>query len=623
MKKLISILLLASIGALAGIVEETKSKPVLAGSVVIAPFSEVSAKVTNLGTMINNPLVPMLLCSSVQQSLSQTYGRFSAEQPMGWLVYLQTPAWEIAATNDDMVAYEELYDVVLVYPSVDKAARMKLNNPGSTQAADGTIHLLASENRAKDQYVKFSTDGRHCAFASSPALAAQALVDFERTTKANAKSARPLVTLSVPERGLTALETAQVALNATASEAQKAMGAKTNGVEAALQDDISKLVLANQKRQLDMLKRFKGVEMALDLNAKGLEFTGTILPKPGSPVPAAAGARLPAGALEGIPPSTAFFLSVNEILQTGAASEAEFRADVKTVVDLLNQVDALVAKEKSMAEYRALVKEIKDAVVEALETARYPAPSDWSSCALAFDSELHPYLAAWGVSEQAAARQQAGDKLVMRLIAALEKQFPKSGVFTRKAAGAYSIDWAALIDFAGAQAGVKPGDAEAKDLQDAKKNVERVLGATRTDFMSSVDGKSERQLIAKPDFKLPVANPSKGGNPIGAALPEIEKDRPASVLYFTPYAFTRNVLLPTLAKFAKTEDAQQYRTMIMAMAEPEANSAIAGAGWCEANGSYRWLLRVTANELKNFGAAFNAFTAASMSSALGGAGDNN
>ena len=32
--------------------------------------------------------------------------------------------------------------------------------------------------------------------------------------------------------------------------------------------------------------------------------------------------------------------------------------------------------------------------------------------------------------------------------------------------------------------------------------------------------------------------------------------------------------------------------------------------------SCRGLLRITANELKNFGAAFNAFTTASLSSAL-------
>ena len=52
------------------------------------------------------------------------------------------------------------------------------------------------------------------------------------------------------------------------------------------------------------------------------------------------------------------------------------------------------------------------------------------------------------------------------------------------------------------------------------------------------------------------------------------------------------------------------------MPPAEANSALAGACWVESSGAFRSLLRVTAGEMKNLGAAFNAFTAASMASAV-------
>ena len=618
-KKMFWMLLLAATLVRAGLVEETKSQPVLAGSVVVAPFSEVTAKVTKLGTMINNPLVPMLLCSSVQQSLSQSYGRFSAEQPMAWMVYLQTPAWEVAATNDDVVAYEDLYDLVLVYPSVDKAARMKLNNPGSTQAADGTIHLLASENRAKEQYVKFTADGRHCAFASSPALAAQALADFEKIGKgkfAGPKAERPLVRISIPERGLTAIESLQAAAQAQI-EAVKKAGGMAKKTEASALETFQELALARQKRQFEIWRRFKGIEMLIDLNEKGLEFSGRILPKPGLAVPGAAGVRLPAGALEKVPSSAAFFLAVNQHLQTGLQSEADFRADLKDAEKLVVDLAAQAEKEEAMKPYGALVKDLQGAVVELLQSVQYPAADDWVAAALGFDKDLHPYLASWGQAAQATANWTNGDKFVTRLLAAFEKQFPKSGILAKRAVGAYTVDWAALIDFAGAQAGVKADDEEAKDLAEAKKTVTRILGATKTDLTSVVDGTQARQIIAQPGFSLPASAQPTGEARLAAALPEIATDRPTSVLYLTPYAFARGTLLPIMAKFAKKDEAQQYQTMIAAMTEPEPNSAIAAAGWSEKDGGYRYLFRITANELKNFGAAFNAFTAASMSSALG------
>jgi hypothetical protein len=70
-----------------------------------------------------------------------------------------------------------------------------------------------------------------------------------------------------------------------------------------------------------------------------------------------------------------------------------------------------------------------------------------------------------------------------------------------------------------------------------------------------------------------------------------------------------------MAKVSKKKDADQYKAIIAAMPPPEANSAIVGASWTDANGAVRSLLRITAGEVKNLGAAFNAFTAASLAGA--------
>ena len=156
----------ASLALAAGIVEETKSQPVLAGTAQIAPLGEVTQKVASLGTLIGNPIVPTLLLTSGQQQLVDRYGRLRADAPVTWFAYVQTPAWEIAATNLDQVAIEDMFDHVLVYPSADGPANLLLKHPGATKDADGTIHLLPSKDNPNDTYVKYAADNRCCAFAS-------------------------------------------------------------------------------------------------------------------------------------------------------------------------------------------------------------------------------------------------------------------------------------------------------------------------------------------------------------------------------------------------------------------------------------------------------------------------
>ena len=100
---------------------------------------------------------------------------------------------------------------------------------------------------------------------------------------------------------------------------------------------------------------------------------------------------------------------------------------------------------------------------------------------------------------------------------------------------------------------------------------------------------------------------------LAAALPEVAQERPAGALFFTPYAFARDVVLPLVAKFGDKDVAAQVQAMTAAMPAAAPNSAFATAGWARKDGSFRVLMRLTANEIKNLGGAFNAFTAASMS----------
>ena len=56
-----------------------------------------------------------------------------------------------------------------------------------------------------------------------------------------------------------------------------------------------------------------------------------------------------------------------------------------------------------------------------------------------------------------------------------------------------------------------------------------------------------------------------------------------------------------------------YQAVVQALPAAGQASAIAGAYWSRADGSHRFLLRVTADELKNYGAVYNVISAAQMS----------
>ena len=259
----------------------------------------------------------------------------------------------------------------------------------------------------------------------------------------------------------------------------------------------------------------------------------------------------------------------------------------------------------------ALLDELGAAVEAYLLAVPYPAPSDWSSFALGFEGQNHPYVVSSGDLAAYAADRAAVRAFADRAFTAFDRQWPGCSIATRDADDVYTFDWGALIDIAAAED--KIDTKLTKEIANAKKTLESVLGGTKTVCSSKAEGTKFSMLAARPGFTLPAAK-STGEADIAKALPETVKDRPAGVFYLAPYALARDVILPIVAKLSDKNTAAQYQVMLAGLAPAAPNSAVAAAGWVDADGTVRGLFRITAGEIKNLGAAFNAFTAASMSS---------
>lgn len=577
----------------------------LAARVELASFGEISKKVSALGAMINNPIVPALLLGGGQQQLVQKYGGFRGNSPIHGLVYVRTAAMAEAARKESFDGVDELLDFVIVYPSVNGLAKMALNHPGSTKEADGTLHLLASENSPEDRWVKFTDDGRYCAFADSAGLAVRAAEDFSKLNVGRVTAQSPaLLQLEMNECGLkTAL-----ALEGWMESSEK----REEKVDAAVKSWMLSLLKKQGERQRRLLGNYSKLMATVNLDETGLTLDCRMLPRQGAKMPPAAGFRLPVGALDVVPAGAPLFAAMNLSLSGGHLSEAEFREDCADAAKVLREeVIAEVKKTKDAQKYGALLDEVGAALEAYLLAIPYPSVGDWSVGALAFDGEHHPYGVCAGDCSALPLCQNATRACVDRLFAAVERQWPGRGLAIRNSQDVYTFDWGALIDVAAAESDV--GAQHAKEVANAKKTLEALLGSTKTVCSSTTTSSRVTTVMARPEYRFPSSK-GLGEDAIAKALPETVKDRPAGVFYLQPYALARDVLLPIVAKLSDKETAAQYRAMLAGMAPSAPNSAFAAAGWVDADGTMRGLFRVTAGEIRNLGAAFNAFTAASMSS---------
>ena len=128
--------------------------------VELRSFDAFQSRQTAIGKTVGNAMLPMMLVSFTQQRLVRMFGKMRAADPVRWAGY---PDGKGSA------------DVVMVYPSVDKVAKMVLNHPGAEKVAADKVCLPADEGRPMKTYAVFDADFAWCAFARTPELAKRAL----------------------------------------------------------------------------------------------------------------------------------------------------------------------------------------------------------------------------------------------------------------------------------------------------------------------------------------------------------------------------------------------------------------------------------------------------------------
>lgn len=575
---------------------EAKPKTELLGSVEFASFNEVQQKMVDLGTTINNPVVPMLVMPSLQSFLNENCGKFRKDEPMALYCYAQIETLRKAISGDpDAADADDAIEPVFVYPTAEDPAAFVASHSGAQKAADGTIKL------DDETVVVFSADGRTCAFAQNVESARRALAS---TPSPAAK--RPLMRVKLTEPAFALLADFQQKIGEDSVKQLQSIDS-TNVTEQA----VAALVKFQQdqlKRQSAMIRAFGKGCMTVDLDNSGFVVKASATAKPGAGV-LAGGFRLPAGVLDGVPAGAPLYLASNPYQYAGCFTEkdwCEYADGIKGLVDILFEC---ASKNTSNTKYAPTVEGLRTAVNDLFVAMKSDyTPSAWSVGAFAFGPNQEPYFVQNGMSKSAEKTISELSRFFAALAAAIDKSWP--GILRAEGAR-LAIDLAQLMDTAAAESGVK-GNAQ-KELANAKKKVANIFGSAKIEFASKTTSATTwNTWIAPAGFNIPPAKPY-GEARLAAALPEAAKERPSGAFYLSLYSMIRENILPSVLKLISKEKAQQIQPFLAVLPAAGANSAIAGAGWSDKDGTLRFLLRITSDEIRNFGAAANAVMAASMS----------
>ena len=130
--------------------------------VELRSFDAVQSRQAQIGKTLGNAMLPMILVSFFQQRIVGMFGKMRAADPVRWAGY---PDGKGSA------------DVAMVYPTIDKVAKMALNHPGAEKISADTVVLPADEGRPMVTYAVFSKDFEWCAFAATQELARRALTE--------------------------------------------------------------------------------------------------------------------------------------------------------------------------------------------------------------------------------------------------------------------------------------------------------------------------------------------------------------------------------------------------------------------------------------------------------------
>lgn len=602
MKKLMMMMALTATAA--GLFAAPVKKSLVA-SAELAPFAELTPMATALGTALNNPMLPAIALGGVQQVLMQNFGRLRSELPLRLQLYIAMDEIQ----KIDFSAKEPLKgkgDAALLYPIADSEAEFLKKHAGAEKAADGTIRLPPGGTRKEESWVKFTPDGKYCAFASTAALAARAADDFAKRPAPKANKQSHLLRFGVREAGLTAIVTILRQVQEQQQKELLKLGKENQGPLAAKFAAFSK---GRWQEQSALLSTFAGGVLALDLDDNGISIVGNLRRKPGVQA-AEAGVALPAGALESMPMGPNVFLACNRLAKlAGDCVNQEGFARTKALThDLLQGLaEAVVVeaqKNKDLQKYVELIKEVVLAADEAVGVFAYPQKADWDAMAIGFDAQKRPAVLGGGQVATVATETTAAKKFLTRLAAALVRQWPGSQFLVQKDPDTFVVNWGSIIDFAAKETGATKDPKQMKDVSQVKKTLAGVLGGLSSEISFASNG--QRAVFAAPGVKLASG---KGEARFLAAVPEAAKTRPGAAFYFTPYAFARDVVLPQIVKFGDKETAQQLQALQAALPPAAANGALAGASWYRPDGSIRFLLRLTGDEVKSIGGVMGALSA--------------
>lgn len=602
------LMMIAWMAAAAGLVAaEAAPKQHLVAAAYIAPFSEITQTATAVGTMFNQPMMPVMAMAAAQQALAKDYGPIDGAQPVYALVYLDTA--KVAALNFDGESpdVDNISDFALLYPVAGGEEALMTANQGATKDASGVIKFAKKKKSFK--YAKFTADGKFCAFAQSAAMASRAVVDIAKA-KEGLKSPKPALTrVFVNGRGV----------NAIATIVDKAQAAQEKQLQSAEMDAGLAKTLASiqaiRKNQLDVLRSIGNLKVALGFDDKGLALWGGASLRKGAAPFVPAGAALTGKAFDEIPAGAGLTMAQNTLAQLEGK---EFGDYTKMVTDFFGTLRTLLKdnKDEGLAKYKQTLDDLLVAVIDLYKSfdGVKVGPQDWSSAAFAFDAQKRPAVLVKGENTQLPpALVAAPGKCLDRIIAILERQWPANGFIKKFAEGKYAFDWAKLVDLVVKEfeACSKEGEkADPKDVAQIKDAIAKVLGGTVTEFSFQNGPKGGRAKLAAPGVSIAPAPAGQGAQRLFAAVPEADKAAVLGYFYATPYALVRDVGMPIYLKFTSPEERQQYNAILAALPPAAPGGAFAGAVWVRKDGALKFAMRLTADEIKTFGAVVTALGSA-------------
>ena len=576
--------------------EGVRPQAELLGSVEFASFSAFQQKVVDLGATINNPVVSMMAVPAVQNALTEQFGKLRQDAPMQFLCYADVAALRKALAEDADDAVGKALEPVFLYPCAEDTAAFLVNHPEAQKKEDGSIALEDGD------VVLFAADGRTCAFAKDVASAKRALAG---ASVAPASAKRPLVRMDVTEAGIGIL--ADIYQKAAADQALLLGEGGTNATDRIV-SAFMKFQQSQMRRQNALLRMYARADVSIDLDETGFVVKGSGTVKPGSAFSPAAGFQLPAGALDAVPADAPLFFAANPLLQSDIQNEQEFRVllgDVRGIFDSL--FDFL---RQNLPDCAQTVDGLSAATADLLTSAPFPAPTDWSACALAFGPQQEPFFAQVGQSAKASDGLAIATRFYAAVAEAVGKKWP--GILRANGAS-LSVNWFRLVDVIGETE--SPTAKGREEAEKAKQVVAAIVGGPESEaFTATPSPNAYRTYMGVKGLAVPGSKLS-GEARLAAALPEVAANRPASAFYLSLYSLVRDNVLPIAMKVLPEEDKAQVQPIVAVLPPAGANGAIAVATWSEKGGSCSFLMRITKDEIRSIGMAVNAVMAAQAQSA--------